>query len=520
MMEGLRAPSTDQTVLSVPGADLFASHLESNLDLFRATRSHPFGDRASLGEVRDLCRHEIMGQLGSESQFKRSTGPLIVTGHQPEFCHPGVWAKNFLAFGLARSVGGRAFNLVADADACHQTLVGFPQWTGNPKRLRRDWLRLGRPVPGAPWQLAPGPDQAQEKAFHSRLIGLKETLSWTPLAAEICSLTSLSANGPHKAESNVVPLNLGQWSSRLRRMAQQSLGLDLPDLSQSELCPQEGFGWFAGEIISRSGEFMALHNQALEAFREQSGIKNPGQPVPPLESRGDWIEAPFWIWRSDSFDGRKRAWVRTSPLREISLGDPREGRMIPLHGIAPKEICRHLASHGLALRPRALTNTLFLRWFCCDWFVHGLGGAIYDRITDRLGEAYYGHPAPRYGMVTATLRLPFSVAAAIDEAQLAQKIRRYWWNPALWQSHDPDRAKLIAAYETTRRTGPKKKTREILWDLHRQWEACHAGLDGQMWSARKANQSRTLALSREWPWIFHPRERLAQLLQPLMEPKF
>jgi len=507
MMAGLRAPSTDQTVLAVPGADLFASHFESNLDLFRTTRSQPFLGAKSFGDLRDLCRREIWSLLGTAASGATTATPLVVTGHQPEFCHPGVWAKNFLVKGLAQSIGGAAFNLVADADACHQTALGFPKWSGKTSRLRREWVRVGRSLSGAPWQLTSGPDPAEENAFHCRLDGLKESLSWTPMAAQI---TPVRAAG----------LNLGQWSSRLRQGAQLSLGLNLPDLSQSELCPQEGFGWFAGEILSRAGEFLTQHNQALENFRDEAKIKNPGQPVPPLEARGDWIETPFWIWRNDRFAGRKRAWFTNQRGGQISLGDPREGTLVSLEGVAHEVICRHLTQRGFSLRPRALTNTLFLRWFCCDWFVHGLGGAIYDRMTDRLGEAYYRQPAPHYGMVTATLRLPFAVAPAIDEAELAQKIRRYWWNPALWGSTESTSVRLVDSYQMSRMQGPKKKTRQILWDLHQQLEPRHAALDREVWQARKANQSRALALSREWPWIFHPKETLAQLLQPLLESRF
>src|SRR5258708_3901636 len=32
-------------------------------------------------------------------------GPLIVTGHQPDLYHPGVWIKNFAVCGLARRIG-------------------------------------------------------------------------------------------------------------------------------------------------------------------------------------------------------------------------------------------------------------------------------------------------------------------------------------------------------------------------------------------------------------------------------
>ena len=58
------------------------------------------------------------------------------------------------------------------------------------------------------------------------------------------------------------------------------------------------------------------------------------------------------------------------------------------------------------IRPRALTLTLWARLLVCDFFVHGIGGAKYDRITDGIFRRYYRCEPPPYGCVTATLRLP------------------------------------------------------------------------------------------------------------------
>jgi len=59
--------------------------------------------------------------------------------------------------------------------------------------------------------------------------------------------------------------------------------------------------------------------------------------------------------------------------------------------------------------------------------------------------------------------------------------------------------------------------RKVLWDLHARLAGRYAALDESMWQAKKKNQSRTLALSREWPWIFHPRNRLEELFLPLLQ---
>ena len=51
---------------------------------------------------------------------------LIVTGHQPELFHPGVWVKNFALQGLARADGATALNLVVDYDTVKATVLRVP----------------------------------------------------------------------------------------------------------------------------------------------------------------------------------------------------------------------------------------------------------------------------------------------------------------------------------------------------------------------------------------------------------
>ena len=52
--------------------------------------------------------------------------PIIVTGHQPAFIHPGVWAKHIVSMRLAHALGGVALNLVVDNDAPQGTTLAVP----------------------------------------------------------------------------------------------------------------------------------------------------------------------------------------------------------------------------------------------------------------------------------------------------------------------------------------------------------------------------------------------------------
>ena len=62
---------------------------------------------------------------------------------------------------------------------------------------------------------------------------------------------------------------------------------------------------------------------------------------------------------------------------------------------------------GVRIRPRALTLTLWARLCLSDLFIHGIGGAKYDRITDQLIRCYFGIEPPELFVraLAALLRL-------------------------------------------------------------------------------------------------------------------
>jgi len=69
--------------------------------------------------------------------------PLIVTGHQPELFHPGVWVKNFAVAEIAHRVRGVGLNLIVDNDIPKSSTLRVPTLEGGELRVRRidydDW---------------------------------------------------------------------------------------------------------------------------------------------------------------------------------------------------------------------------------------------------------------------------------------------------------------------------------------------------------------------------------------------
>ena len=101
----LRAPSTDGALLAVPPLDEAAAQFHQTAHRL-ATWDHDFQGRRA-GRLRAQVHHEVIAGrqaisspgtgLASPNAAARRTvdDPLVVTGHQPELFHPGVWVKNF-----------------------------------------------------------------------------------------------------------------------------------------------------------------------------------------------------------------------------------------------------------------------------------------------------------------------------------------------------------------------------------------------------------------------------------------
>ncbi len=69
---------------------------------------------------------------------------MVVTGHQPELFHPGVWVKNFAVAGLARQSGAVGLNLIVDNDIPKGPSIRVPFLDGDQLRARPSPSMSGR----------------------------------------------------------------------------------------------------------------------------------------------------------------------------------------------------------------------------------------------------------------------------------------------------------------------------------------------------------------------------------------
>ncbi len=175
------------------------------------------------------------------------------------------------------------------------------------------------------------------------------------------------------------------------------------------MCQTAAFRWLTCTILQDLPRFVAAHNEALGDYRRRHKLRNHAHPAPNLATDGPWLEAPLWVWSTDS-PTRRPVFVRRDAGR-VTLSD-RHGweRPLPLEaGAGLGDAVAELASWeaaGIKLRSRALITTMFARLVLADLFIHGIGGGRYDEATDAISQRFFGIAPPPFAVLSGTLHLP------------------------------------------------------------------------------------------------------------------
>ncbi len=383
------------------------------------------GDR-SLVEVRETARAEVF-PLASR-WTNDLIGPLnvpehpefwIIGGHQPELFHPGVWVKNAAISGLVPPRSGVGLNLIVDHDICTGSSIGIPS---SPVEHGSTSLPWDLPRPASPWEERPDPDADCFSTFGIRCQAQLRPWGIEPLAASF----DWGAAPDRSLVDRLVQLR----SSFERSMGIRNLELKVSDLSDT-LC----FRRFLWRSVCEVESLSSAYNTALTDFRTRHRVRSRSHPVPPLDVTPEGIEAPFWVWREGE-TRRNRLFVRSPKSGMLRLHDGRRelGQISATSEAIALAALQDMRRQGWKIRPRALTLTLFTRVCLGSVFVHGIGGARYDEITDELIQNWLKLPPPGIIVASATERLfeQFTGPALEPEiAQLGRELRLIQWNPEL-----------------------------------------------------------------------------------------
>ena len=399
----LITPAGHGEVLVLPAPCECVAAVRANARALRGAQTPLLG--STLGDWRRRTREAV---VGSDDR------PIIVTGHQPAFIHPGVWAKHIVSMRLAKALGGIALNLVVDNDTPQNTTLAVPALEGSRvvfRVVRYSDLRAGL----AYEQLArrtPNEIARFERAV-CEVMGERYELSPITTFVQALSTAGEMCDGTDQMVS-------------ARLAVEASFGVSVDDRRVSRL-------WWTPLLLDMLGNaerFARSYNAALSWYRMEFRVRGGQRPIPDLTSRGAEWELPVWAYRSG--ETRRRLFAVRVGNGVRLLADGVEIGCFALDDFAAfNRLISPLHGTEWRLRPRALTLTIWARLFLADLFIHGIGGAKYDRISDAIIADYFGLEAPEMACVSATLLLDLPRSSTTPETirGLRRSLRDQEWNP-------------------------------------------------------------------------------------------
>lgn len=494
----LQTPPNDGDTLIQPPLPQWPALIEANARL-----------RAGYGfRLAGMSAAEAMARAGE--QLPGGDGPRIACGHQPAFVHAGVWAKHAVVRHIQNILQIPAFDLVVDNDAPPSGALVVPFVDDGYVATRE--LNVVDGPDGSAYEGRPAIRADRLAALRDELAGLGG-LDWEQtLLPEYLAGLAERIGAADFVEQHV----------HARARLDATLGVDLPELRVSRVFG----GPFVADLLLNAERFAADYNAALAEYRRNEGVRSPDRPLPDLARVNGRIETALWIYKP--LDRRRRLYVQPGPDRLTLLADG-----MPVGEVGRRELERDADAALAALRPwvvrpRALTLTLWARLLACDLFVHGIGGAKYDRITDAIIRRYYGVEPPGYACATATLRLPLPRygASAEDVRRAAHALRDVRFNPQRYCRGC--RQDLLAGREEAIRRSAELRAaragrlerREAFLAIRRANAALLEGdpemrrrVERDAERIRRELASDQAAASREYFYVMHSRGRLERLAE-------
>lgn len=517
----VRAPREDRTLLADPPLADFAGMLADNEQLRGADACDLHGrSLRALGEAarRELLAAALDYTTGYRDVSRRASERILLAGHQPELFHPGVWCKNFALSGLAKRYGAVAVNLVIDSDSMKRTSLRVPGGTiGRPQMAEVAYDQPGAEIPFEERRIA---DAELFASFGGRACEQMGTL---------VASSMVEGFWPRVVERARATGLVGAALSQSRHQLEGEWGLDTLELPQSQVCGLPSFHWFVAHLLAELPRFHDAYNAGLAEYRRANHVRSDNHPVPDLGREADWLETPLWVW--SAADPRRRRLYARRTGEGLELTNRRAWRqLLPYRG--ELEATAHSLgelSHEIKIRSRALVTTMFARLALGDVFIHGIGGAKYDELTDWIIERFFGVTPPRYMMLSGTLLLPIRHQRVTDDdlRAVTQRLRDLTYHPESFlttKTEQDDEARELISRKRQWITTPQTRAnaRERCRAIRQVNEALQSRVAGerlileeQQSRLVEALRGESVLSSREYAFCLYPEGALRDFLVPL-----
>jgi hypothetical protein len=417
----LRAPHSPNTALVEPPLTTFGELLSTNQQLVATS---------PLAEWIPVARAELIrAAIAYTSAYREvptlhAGRPVVLSGHQPQLFHAGVWFKNFLLSEIAQRQAATAINLVVDNDVVDAPAVRVPSGHGASPFVESVLIDEGSP--GVPYEERNILDEACFTSFAQRVIKVAGPADSTRLVEPLWT---------RAIQTFDTEKNLGRVLARARHLLERDIGLSTLEVPLSVVYSQPSFRLFALRLLRESRRLAEVYNGALHEYRKVNGVRSRSHPVPDLSVGDEGCEAPLWIWTSAA-PHRRRLFVRKQ-AGQLVLSDHEATEMVfPADDDGALAEWDRAERRGVKIRPRALITTMYARLVLSDLFLHGIGGAKYDELTDAIVAGFFGCRAPAYATATATVLLPLKVLQVGNDVlqRLESKLRDAQFHPELFAS--------------------------------------------------------------------------------------
>jgi hypothetical protein len=236
------------------------------------------------------------------------------------------------------------------------------------------------------------------------------------------------------------------------------------------------------------------HRCALAYNRAVGSLPEAG--IGTLLIRDEYVELPLWRIRSDG--RRMRAYDNDL---EAAISE----------------------SADIQVYPRALLMTALVRLGMCDLFIHGTGGANYDRAMERWVADWLGIAPGAMAVVSATMHLPLAheVRPGPTPAEAQEQLRRAWHDPESAKvrsegSASPTKRALLERVASLPRNSAQRKAaflalHEHLQNLREQQHGYFDELEQAREKARRSAEELAIAQRRDWAFPLYPPEMIDAL---------
>lgn len=472
---------------------------------------------------------------------------LIITGHQPEFYHPGVWIKNlFLSELIKQDKTGQylGINLNLDNDIVNPIQLYCPSVNEADNKKNSGYLlhkiNLLSKHQNIPLQEMEIPSKQEISQF---LLGVNSKINQIPdlkIYKRFQRFTDNLWKAYQLCQDDSKMNQLGIFMIACRRYFESPLKPAYEEIPHSFLANYNAFLLFFLEIASNIRSFALIYNQKLAQYRISHKIKNKENPMTDLLIEQNRVEAPFWIWQNGKKMGREKVFLSnendgrlyldlTLHRKILLISNEKEDKSLILQNL--KGI---MNQNRFIISPRALILTLFQRLFGADLFIHGIGGSKYDLITDGLIQEYFKVEPPGYFSVSATIPLDFPHQVKNQNdlllSALRKKQRQLIFNPekvigeaALsikkeQEAHVLINEKMKVIQEINKANSGDKyylsqKIKTLNQKINEILSPYETYLTGKIAETEKKEKQEKILRFREYPYCFYNGEKIASLLK-------